>query len=84
MVYLLRELYQFPPLSSSEDGILLHVSRMFVADGAKTELQGQDSLEVEPGWCFTRTREMFLEAIDRATLPTSFSFCLLQQHMHVV
>ena len=27
---------------------------------------------------------MFMKAIDNATLPTSFSFCLLQQHVHVV
>ena len=43
---------------------MLRVSSIFVADGAKTWLQGEDSLEVEPwsagcgawscGWCFVR------------------------------
>ena len=42
----------------------MHVSCIFVADGAKTWLQGEDSLEVEPWsagcgscgakWCFVR------------------------------
>ncbi len=45
--YLLRVLYQSPPLCSSVDGILLRVSCIFVADGAKTGLQGEDLLEVE-------------------------------------
>ena len=43
-----RALYQFPPLCSSVAGILLRISCIFVADGAKTELQGEDLLEVEP------------------------------------
>ncbi len=34
-------LYQFPPLCSSVDGILLRVSCIFVADGAKNGLQGR-------------------------------------------
>ena len=47
-MHLLRALYQFPPLYSSLDGILLRVSCNFVADGAKTEPNAEDSLEVEP------------------------------------
>ncbi|MGN0082562.1 MAG: hypothetical protein ACI377_10385, partial [Bacteroides fragilis] len=41
-------LYQFPPLCSSAAGILLRVSCIFVADGAKTEPKAEDLLEVEP------------------------------------
>ena len=52
--YLLCELYQFPSLCSSAAGILLSVSCIFVADGVKTELQGEDSLEVEPLVCRVR------------------------------
>ena len=37
-----RALYQFPPLCSSVDGILLRVSGIFVADGSKNGLQGED------------------------------------------
>ena len=39
------------PPCSSPDGILLLVSCIFVADGAKNGLQGEDSLEVEPLVC---------------------------------
>ena len=41
-------LYQLPHLCASVDGILLRVSCNFVADVAKTELQEEDLLEVEP------------------------------------
>ncbi len=40
-------LYQFPPLCSSVDGILLRVSGIVVSDGTKNGQQGEDSLEVE-------------------------------------
>jgi len=40
------------------DGILLRVSYIFVADGAKNGLQGEDLLEVEPLVC--RVRVMVL------------------------
>ena len=40
-------LYQFPPLCSSVEGILLRVSCVFVADGAKNGQKAKDSLEVE-------------------------------------
>ena len=43
-VYLLCELYQFPPLCSSAEGILLRVSCFFVADGVKNGLQVPPSL----------------------------------------
>ena len=33
------------------EGILLRVSCIFIADGAKNGLQGEDSLEVEPLVC---------------------------------
>ena len=46
-----RALYQFPPLCSSAAGILLRISCIFFADGAKTHLQGEDLLEVEPLVC---------------------------------
>ena len=39
---------------------MLRFSSIFVADGAKTELQGEDSLEVEPLVC--RVRVMVLRA----------------------
>ena len=60
-VYLLRVLYQFPPLCSSVDGILLRVSCIFVTDGAKNGLQGEDSLEVEPLVC--RVRVMWCKVV---------------------
>ena len=50
-MHLLRALYQFPPLYSSVDGILLRVSCIFVADGGKLGLLGEDLLEVEPLVC---------------------------------
>ncbi len=36
--------------------MLLRVSCIFVADGVKTELQGEDSLEVEPLVCRVEER----------------------------
>ena len=60
-MHLLRALYQFPPLYSSVDGILLRVSCISVADGAKTELQGEDLLEVEP--LVSRVRVMVLRVV---------------------
>ena len=59
-MHLLRALYQFPPLYSSVDGILLRVSCIFVADGTKNGQQGEDLLEVEPLVC--RVRVMVLRA----------------------
>ena len=59
--YLLCELYQFPPLCSSVDGILLRVSCIFVADGAKTEPKAEDLLEVEPLVC--RVRVMWCKVV---------------------
>ena len=59
--YLLRVLYQSPFLCSSVAGILLRVSCIFVADGAKTGLQGEDLLEVEPFVC--RARVMVLRVV---------------------
>ena len=55
--YLLRELYQFTSLCSSVEGILLRVSCIFVADGAKTE----DLLEVEP--LVSRVRVMWCKVV---------------------
>ena len=54
-------LYQFPPLGSSVAGILLRVSCIFVADGAKTEPKAEDLLEVEPLVC--RVRVMVLRVV---------------------
>ena len=54
-------LYQFQPLCSSVDGILLRVSCIFVADGAKNGQQGEDLLEVEPLVC--RVRVMVLRPV---------------------
>ena len=39
----------------------MRVSCIFVADGAKTELQGEDSLEVEPLVC--RVRVMWCKVV---------------------
>lgn len=38
---LLRVLYQFPPLCSSVEGILLRVSCIFVADGAENRAKSR-------------------------------------------
>ena len=43
------------------DGILLRVSCIFVADGAKNGLQGEDLLEVEP--LVGRVRVMWLRPV---------------------
>ena len=60
-MYLLRALYQFPPLYSSVDGILLRVSCIFVADGAKIGLQGEDCEPVEP--LVSRVRVMWCKVV---------------------
>ena len=59
--YLLCELYQFPPLCSSVEVILLRVSCIFVADGGKLGLLGEDLLEVEPLVC--RVRVMWCKVV---------------------
>ena len=56
-------LYQFPPLCSSVDGILLRVSCIFVADGAKNGLQTEDLLEVEPLVCRVEKRLESLKSL---------------------
>ena len=49
------------------DGILLRVSCNFVADGVKTELQGEDLLEVEP--LVSRVLVMVLRVVFYALFP---------------
>ena len=55
-------LYQFPPLCSSVDGICCAFPAFLLPGGAKTELQGEDSLEVEPLVCRVEER---LESLKR-------------------
>ena len=50
-MYLLRVLYQFPPLYSSVDGILLRVSCIFCCRWHKKRAKAEDSLELEPLVC---------------------------------
>ena len=72
-------LYQFPPLSSSAASILLRVSCIFVADGAKTELQREDLLEVEPLVCRVRVmvlRVVFLPSFQEQVIISTASFSM--------
>ena len=56
-------------------GILLRVSGIFVANGVKTGLQGEDSLEVEPLVC--RGRVMWLQMVFCALiLPILHECCI--------
>ena len=54
---------------------MLRISSIFVADGAKTELQGEDSLEVEPLVC--RVRVMVLRVVFCAVLFKKLGIILL-------
>lgn len=60
-MYLLRGIISIPAPGSSVEGILLRGSCIFVADGAKNGLQGEDLLEVKPLVC--RVRVMVLRVV---------------------
>lgn len=60
-MYLLRGIISIPAPGSSVAGILLRGSCIFVADGAKNGLQGEDLLEVKPLVC--RVRVMVLRVV---------------------
>lgn len=57
-MYLLRGIISIPAPGSSVEGILLRGSCIFVADGAKNGLQGEDLLEVKPLVCRVRVMVM--------------------------
>ena len=60
-MYLLWGIISIPSPGSSVEGILLRGSCIFVADGAKNGLQGEDLLEVKPLVC--RVRVMVLRVV---------------------
>lgn len=60
-MYLLLGIISIPAPGSSVEGILLRGSCIFVADGAKNGLQGEDLLEVKPLVC--RVRVMVLRVV---------------------
>ncbi|MDO4752556.1 MAG: hypothetical protein Q4A24_10670 [Akkermansia sp.] len=77
-------LYQFPPLCSSVDGILLRVSCIFVADGGKIGLQGEDLLEVEPLVCRVEERLESLKILPIFGLEKGQKYSLFMGQAHNV
>ena len=68
-------LYQFLPLCSSLDVMLLRVSCIYVADVAKTEPKAEDLLEVKPLVC--RVRGMVLRPVWAYQRGDCVVFCAL-------
>lgn len=83
-MYLLRVLYQFPPLCSSVEGILLRGSCIFVADGAKNGLQGEDLLEVKPLVCRVEERLESLKSLPISGLEKGQKYSLFMGQVHNV
>ena len=66
------------------DGILLSVSCNFVADGVKTELQGEDLLEVEPLVCRVEERLESLKSLPIFGLEKGQKYSLFMGQVHNV
>ena len=66
------------------DGILLRVSCIFVDDGAKNRLQGEDLLEVEPLVCRVEERLESLKSLPISGLEKGQKYSLFMGQAHNV
>ena len=64
------------------DGILLRVSCIFVADGAKIGQKAEDLLEVEPLVCRVKERLESLKSLPISGLEKGQKYSLFMGHAH--
>lgn len=83
-MYLLRGIISIPAPGSSVEGILLRGSCIFVADGAKNGLQGEDLLEVKPLVCRVEERLESLKSLPISGLEKGQKYSLFMGQVHNV